>query len=49
MQLSVDSPTDMELFAKVVSQMDRAHWEYSIGELIELYQSVQGGLGVAAS
>jgi spore coat polysaccharide biosynthesis protein SpsF len=48
-QLSVDNPTDMELFAKVVSQMDRAHWEYRVGELIELYQSVKGGLGVAAS
>jgi spore coat polysaccharide biosynthesis protein SpsF len=35
-QLSVDTREDMDRFEALVSLMDRPHWEYGVGDLVEL-------------
>lgn len=39
-QLSVDSPQDMETFAAMVAAMNRPHWEYSLEDILQLYWHV---------
>ena len=40
-QLSVDTPQDMEVFKMLVLQMDKPHWEYDVAHLVKLYQLVK--------
>jgi len=47
MQLSVDTPEDMELFRLLVLQMDRPHWEYDVEALVRLYRSAKRKADVA--
>jgi spore coat polysaccharide biosynthesis protein SpsF len=39
-QLSVDTPQDMERFATIVAQMNRPHWVYTLDEILEIYWSI---------
>lgn len=35
-QLSVDTPEDLAIIARIIAQMDRPHWQYGLDELLEL-------------
>jgi spore coat polysaccharide biosynthesis protein SpsF len=37
-QLSVDSPQDMDMFTAIVETMDRPHWEYGLDEILQIRQ-----------
>jgi spore coat polysaccharide biosynthesis protein SpsF len=39
-QLSVDTPDDMDAFASIVSLMDRPHWKYGLQEILYLRDKV---------
>jgi len=38
--LSVDTPEDMDRFSAIVSRMSRPHWEYSLEEILDIYHSL---------
>ena len=40
-QLSVDTPQDMDRFRRMVSAMTLPPWEYRLDDILELYRSVQ--------
>jgi spore coat polysaccharide biosynthesis protein SpsF len=40
-QLSVDTPEDMSLFAAILSRMTRPHWEYSLKEILDIRDSLK--------
>lgn len=40
-QLSVDTPQDMETFNQMVAAMTRPPWDYPLEELLEIYRRVQ--------
>jgi spore coat polysaccharide biosynthesis protein SpsF len=37
-QLSVDTPEDMDRFAAIVGRMGRPHWEYGLDEILQFYR-----------
>lgn len=39
--LSVDTPDDMAVFAAIIRIMQRPHWDYHLGEIIDLYRAVR--------
>jgi len=49
MQLSIDTPEDMELFKTLVLQMDKPHWEYDVAALVQLYQSAKQNANAVVS
>lgn len=38
-QLSVDTPEDLAMIARIIAQMDRPHWQYGLDELLELQRT----------
>ncbi len=38
--MAVDEPRHLKTFAAIVARMQRPHWEYPLGELLELYDEV---------
>jgi spore coat polysaccharide biosynthesis protein SpsF len=38
--LSVDTPEDLELTKSIIGQMERPHWEYSFEDIFGIYQKV---------
>jgi len=36
-KLSVDTPEDMNMFAAIVSRMERPHWEYTLDDILEIH------------
>lgn len=43
MDLSVDTPDDMNRVAAIVAAMTRPHWEYGLPEIREIYETVLSG------
>ena len=39
-QLSIDTPQDMNIFERIISSMTRPHWEYNLDDILELYRKV---------
>jgi len=39
-QLSVDTEQDMDTFAAIVSRMKRVHWEYTLDDILGIYDSL---------
>ncbi|MGQ9648508.1 MAG: cytidylyltransferase domain-containing protein [Phycisphaerae bacterium] len=39
-RLSVDTRADYEVFCRIVGLMQKPHWQYSLSEVVELYQRV---------
>ena len=37
-QLSVDTPTDMASFEGIINSMNKAHWEYTLEDILALYK-----------
>jgi len=37
-QLSVDTWQDMDNFATIISKMNRAHWEYTLEDILQIYR-----------
>lgn len=44
-RMSVDSPEDLALIESLVGAMERPHWGYGVGEMVELYECVSGRSG----
>ena len=40
-QLSVDTPEDLEVFKQIISKMNRPHWEYNLEEILSIYSFIQ--------
>jgi len=38
LQLSVDTPEDMDRFRTIIGQMHRQHWEYGLQEILQFYR-----------
>ena len=41
LQLSVDTPEDLEVFKQILSKMHRPHWEYNLEEILNIYSFIQ--------
>jgi spore coat polysaccharide biosynthesis protein SpsF len=41
LHLAVDREEDLELIQRILKRMTRPHWDYSLGELITIYQGLQ--------
>ncbi len=39
-QLSVDMPADFDVVERLIEQMKRPHWDYSLAEILQLHQAV---------
>ena len=39
-QLSVDTPEDMETFASIISKMDRPHWQYGLEDILKIHRNI---------
>jgi spore coat polysaccharide biosynthesis protein SpsF len=39
-QLSVDTPQDMDIFASIISHMNKPHWEYTLTETLRIYRGL---------
>ena len=39
-QLSVDTPQDVAMFSSIIARMDRAHWDYTLTEILDIYGSL---------
>jgi spore coat polysaccharide biosynthesis protein SpsF len=40
MQLSVDTPGDMENARSIISGMQRPHWDYHLAEIVQMYRNL---------
>lgn len=40
LQLSVDTPADMEMFEGIVARMERPHWEYHLPDILEILPKI---------
>lgn len=40
-QLSIDTPDDLDMFKDMIKHMDKPHCEYSLDEILNLYQDIQ--------
>ena len=41
LKLSVDTRQDMDVFGKIISKMDKPHWEYTLDEILPIYKLIQ--------
>jgi spore coat polysaccharide biosynthesis protein SpsF (cytidylyltransferase family) len=41
-QLSVDTPEDMDMFSKIIDKMDKPHWEYTLENILRIYSNLRG-------
>lgn len=41
-QLSVDSPEDLERFSAIARTFDRPHWEYGVDEIVSMLPALEG-------
>jgi spore coat polysaccharide biosynthesis protein SpsF (cytidylyltransferase family) len=41
-QLSVDTPQDMTIFASIVSTMIKPHWQYTLTDILNFYWDAVG-------
>jgi spore coat polysaccharide biosynthesis protein SpsF (cytidylyltransferase family) len=38
--LAVDTPEDLEIFQRMISDMNKPHWEYCLEEIIKIYHQI---------
>lgn len=40
-QFAIDNPTDIDIFSKIVAEMKRPHWEYSLTNILDIYDNLK--------